>query len=505
MRRILLPLLLLASPAYAQPGSKPSSTCIVDVGVAGRLRTLPTAHTPGGETRAITGGGRDTVPLEALSPSTLPHYAAHQLWFTEGDTIRVRGQGFDALYFRASDAPEVLAPESLVPVGWMDTVPAFGLREGSAAFPDPVFVPVQPGCVFQRYQLGDPNAPVPPPSPAIVVPAAAPSPHVQIPVVYGTNRVRSSGRGQPRGYGNVPGPLEYGIVRVSVPLKHTYAKTERPSWFEEENALYHFVMKTPQPLRRDTALRRLNRMVARTRSKSLFVFVHGFNVSFEEAAHSAAQMAYDLRSENGPGVSFDGVPVLYSWPSMGEVSAYRRDEVQAQSSVQHLERFLRDVAASSGADKIHVIAHSMGNRALLGALQSIARTQSPRFNQVILAAPDVDAPVFMNSIAPAIRNAARRVTMYTSARDVALLASLAINQVQRAGMPGVPMPVAQGLETVDASLVLGGDFLGHSYFSSTPTVINDIVRQFAGQTSVAARGLKKRGRNGKYFYVISPF
>jgi esterase/lipase superfamily enzyme len=37
---------------------------------------------------------------------------------------------------------------------------------------------------------------------------------------------------------------------------------------------------------------------------SLFVFIHGFGVSFEDAARRTAQLSYDL--------GFKGVPVLYS-------------------------------------------------------------------------------------------------------------------------------------------------------------------------------------------------
>ena len=44
-------------------------------------------------------------------------------------------------------------------------------------------------------------------------------------------------------------------------------------------------------------------MVSRSPRKDAFVFIHGFNVAFEDAVMRTAQIAYDL--------GFDGAPILY--------------------------------------------------------------------------------------------------------------------------------------------------------------------------------------------------
>ena len=49
-----------------------------------------------------------------------------------------------------------------------------------------------------------------------------------------------------------------------------------------------------------------------------FLFIHGYNVTFEGAARRTAQMAYDL--------GFNGAAVFYSWPSQGTPTAYTIDE-----------------------------------------------------------------------------------------------------------------------------------------------------------------------------------
>ena len=70
------------------------------------------------------------------------------------------------------------------------------------------------------------------------------------------------------------------------------------------------------------------------------------------------------------------------------------DETNAEWAVPDLKRFLADLGARSGARKIHLIAHSMGNRALTNALRELstqADADLSAFQEVILAAPDIDA------------------------------------------------------------------------------------------------------------------
>src|SRR5262249_53398483 len=103
-------------------------------------------------------------------------------------------------------------------------------------------------------------------------------------------------------------------------------------------------------------------------SRELLVFVHGFNVTFAEAAPRTAQLAYDL--------DFAGVPVLYSWPSKGKVSAYLEDESAVDESRWHFQAFLERLAASSGATRIFVVAHSMGSRVVARAVESLVARRS---------------------------------------------------------------------------------------------------------------------------------
>jgi len=108
------------------------------------------------------------------------------------------------------------------------------------------------------------------------------------------------------------------------------------------------------------------------------------------------------------------------------LDGYAADEATIEASEDTIGEFLVDFAAKSGASRVHIIAHSMGNRGLLRAVNrivSMAQQRSQkRFDQIILAAADVDADVFRRD-SGAYTKIARRTTLYASSRDRAVEAS----------------------------------------------------------------------------------
>src|SRR5207253_2531571 len=127
------------------------------------------------------------------------------------------------------------------------------------------------------------------------------------------------------------------------------------------------------------------------------------------------QLAYDLQ--------FVGVPFMWSWPSEGKTARYLEDEDSAEWTIPHLQSFLRHVAVKTNARTIHLIAHSMGSRALVRALAQLASPPTSfRFNEIILAAPDIDRDNFLQ-LAEAVKQLSARTTIYASSHDKAILAS----------------------------------------------------------------------------------
>jgi pimeloyl-ACP methyl ester carboxylesterase len=156
------------------------------------------------------------------------------------------------------------------------------------------------------------------------------------------------------------------------------------------------------------------------------------------------------------------------------------DEAAVGVSGRRLADFLETVVAQSGAQRIHLIAHSMGNRALIEALQTYLAKRAPEnrqhiFGQIVFTAPDVDRDYFTDVI-PSLAGSAERVTLYASDNDYALRTSQFVHGAPRAGTAGDDVIVKlAGLDSIDMSSV-PADALGHSYFAANSGAIYDIFR-----------------------------
>ena len=295
--------------------------------------------------------------------------------------------------------------------------------------------------------------------------------YVEVEVFYGTDRKTNDPASPTTYFGGERGTLVYGTCHVSIPKGHQVGQLESPSWLKLEfraDPRKHIVLLEVSPLNERDFHSRIQTRVNTSGEKALLVFIHGYNVTFEDAARRTAQITYDL--------GFDGVPVFYSWPANGSLIDYFADEADVRWTVPHLQRFLEDLAARSGAEHINVIAHSMGNRAFTNALLHIApKYDEPVFDQVVFTAPDVDADVFLRDIIPAVRSTANRLTLYASSKDRALQASKKMHQYPRAGESGDHLVVTEGLDTIDVSDI-DTDLLGHSYFATTQSLLKDLYQ-----------------------------
>ena len=70
------------------------------------------------------------------------------------------------------------------------------------------------------------------------------------------------------------------------------------------------------------------------------VFVHGFNVNFQEALFNLAQISNDAE--------LDGAPVLFAWPSAASATAYVADKDAVTASRDGLADVLSMVTRGAG-------------------------------------------------------------------------------------------------------------------------------------------------------------
>ena len=253
------------------------------------------------------------------------------------------------------------------------------------------------------------------------------------------------------------------------------------------------VLATVRPLSTNAFFERVRDGVDRSERRELFVFVHGFNNTFEDTALRTAQLAHDIK--------FQGAAVFYSWPARGGASgiaAYRRDKRQALEAGRHLRHFINLLAAESGAEVIHLLVHSMGNLVLERALVD-PKTNAPRplswrtarLHEVALAAPDLSANG-VQRITRALRagssSADAEITAYVSSKDRALLASVAANGVQPFGLVRGRPAVIAGIDVIDASKLLT-DMIGHVAWVENRLGLADLKKLILENFPPLRRGL----------------
>jgi esterase/lipase superfamily enzyme len=318
---------------------------------------------------------------------------------------------------------------------------------------------------------------------------SAPLNTVTVRVFFGTDR-RPSLNNQPvfaDAEALSAGQLSLGWCEVSIPrLVHSRGEIERPTiwtldtrrWVEDANL--HFVIQKRRLAPEDEFWSAAQSDLKRARSRDVMLFVHGYNVAFDDAIYRTAQLAFDLKQA--------GIPFLYSWPSDGRTLRYVGDKDSSVASVPSFKRFLVELSRRSGAERVHVIAHSMGNLALVQALSQLQRElgpSAPHFRQVIMAAPDVDRRMF-EGIAAEVQQSADRITLYAASNDRALGASEQLHGDPRIG-DASPMYVRAGIDAIDASAMIKG-FLRHSYFAE-PTLLTDIGQLIAGTPALPRLGM----------------
>jgi esterase/lipase superfamily enzyme len=202
----------------------------------------------------------------------------------------------------------------------------------------------------------------------------------------------------------------------------------------------------------------------RAANSDVLLFVHGFNISFDES------LEITLRIVERTGVQ--AIPVAYSWPSQSKVSAYGVDYDRNEWTIEHLQDFIQDLvdALAEGA-VLHVVAHSMGNRAVLAALTR-ANLPEQRLGQLVMIAPDVDSEIFKYLV---LRSGPfRRKTLYVSSHDWALRAAGWLRSgAFRAGDARKQYVVVKGVDTIDMSPLKAGR-VGHSVYEYSQLMFDDV-------------------------------
>jgi esterase/lipase superfamily enzyme len=107
---------------------------------------------------------------------------------------------------------------------------------------------------------------------------------------YGTDRARQLSPRGVVGYSwRRANKLSYGVCWVTIPAGNLHAtgKLEGPSWFKLDfsyDPKRHVTLYEIAPLDRELWLEQVNWLGKKLNTKQLLLFVHGYNVSFQDAA-----------------------------------------------------------------------------------------------------------------------------------------------------------------------------------------------------------------------------
>ena len=174
-------------------------------------------------------------------------------------------------------------------------------------------------------------------------------------------------------------------------------------------------------------------------SKQVLLYIHGFNNLPEDEIFERARNIQELSDEREPRL-LTVVPLI--WPcdnDTGVLKDYWDDQEAADASdtafARMLEFFLGWTDHQADSDdpcykRVNILAHSMGNRVLRGALTKTARRRSVEglFRNIFMVAADVTNECLeRGESGHVITSACRSVVVYHANDDVALRASKVVN------------------------------------------------------------------------------
>jgi esterase/lipase superfamily enzyme len=213
------------------------------------------------------------------------------------------------------------------------------------------------------------------------------------------------------------------------------------------------------------------------------VFVHGFNNKYEDSVFRLAQIVNDSK--------MDATPILFTWPSRAQITAYEYDKESTNYSRTALEQALRTLVNDPNVKDITILAHSMGTWLTMESLRQMGIRDghlNGKIRDVILASPDIDIQVFAKQYAE-MGMPRPKFTIFVSQDDRALaFSSFITGRVSRLGAidptvePYRTKLEEAGITAIDLTKVNSNDRLNHGKFAESPEIVQLIgQRLMTGQ------------------------
>ncbi|PIE13656.1 MAG: hypothetical protein CSA70_05195 [Rhodobacterales bacterium] len=281
--------------------------------------------------------------------------------------------------------------------------------------------------------------------------------------------------------------MHYGRVDVSVPPVHKPGQLERGH--RVANPAWQFVPVAAREFRGVEAFLSAVGRARRNAKEPVFIFVHGYNNTLEDAALRLAQIRQDFEIREPT--------ILFSWPSAGQAVGYIYDRDSVLFARDDFEMLLRDLS-QRGHDEIFIMAHSMGGYLTMETLRQLAlkreRSVMNAIDGVVLMSPDIDPDVFRRQ-AQDIGRLPDPFVIMTARQDKALsISGLLTGRKPRLGRISSAKEVeGLGVMVLDFTRLADGKNLDHLI----PVTSSAAIRVLKGM-----QGTLEQGRNALANYVV---
>jgi esterase/lipase superfamily enzyme len=293
--------------------------------------------------------------------------------------------------------------------------------------------------------------------------------------------------------------LDFGSATISIPPTHEPGRIAWPS-SPPGNPNTDFVVRQASYIDGNAAFQQqIHRELAMRSGKEreAVLFIHGYNTRFSEGVFRLAQMAADAKEKR--------LPILFTWASAGYLTDYIYDTNSVAIARDGLEKVLIDLTNSS-AQRITIVAHSLGNLLLLETLRQMELQGKGLLKNkkvtVVMASPDIDIDVFETMIT-SLGYRANPVFVLVSRDDRALRFSrrLAGGKARVGDVEDDERLTKLGIVVIDLTEVESQDSINHDKYAQLAQFGPQLVKALEqGKQNRSKQGIGGRlGNAGRSF------
>ncbi len=226
-----------------------------------------------------------------------------------------------------------------------------------------------------------------------------------------------------------------------------------------------------------------------TRGADVLIYIHGFNVSWNQAlatSFALEQMLNSGKTDQPETDESETIVFLFSWPSNGSVLDYFDDRDDALNSGKAIGRgflrlrdffsYLKSEVSAGNEDycnsDINLLCHSLGNYVLQNAMNIIIENNSGRklpklFKHIFMCAPDVEDTIFeQDEGLERLVEITNYISLYFNEGDIGMWVSDKIKgNPKRLGDSGINnmSRISSKIHQADCTTIVKG-LIEHSYY-----------------------------------------